>query len=103
MLYESLRSLDSATKRPRGFALISRDLDSFSRIESVGSDLVSKKNLQTTFASPSFIVRLEAAIKDQQSPLEYMRGLLQSFGWDFNVLLVYNMYEVGDYFDKQGE
>lgn len=46
----------------------------------------------------------ESVRKGQLSPVaSCMTGLLASFGWDFKVLLVYNMYEVVDYFDKQGD
>ncbi|KAL4503903.1 hypothetical protein ABPG72_022533 [Tetrahymena utriculariae] len=102
LLYESLKNLDNVTKRPRGFALISRDLENFSKICSISPDQVSKKKLQIKLQSDNFMKNYKD-IDYKYDLIDFYQSFLKEMGFDFSVLLVYNMYEVMNYFEKQGE
>lgn len=55
LLYKSLERLDSVTKRPRGFALISRDLESFSKICSISADETSRLKVKKVLQDNQFM------------------------------------------------
>lgn len=95
-LYDSLEDIDTATKRPRGFCLITRSYQSFPRICRESDDFLSVDNVQKKLKGFQY---QDNGKKEWGLVKDSFMRMLCHFGQDFRFLLVHYLFELSTRID----